>query len=63
MEYRTTQDIVIPAGTKLMPPPLKSTRWGNDYEGVVGHGADHTSYWSINVQEGLEVGIIEPLER
>lgn len=58
MMYVTTQDIVIPAGTVLMPPPVASTRWGKDYEAVIGHGPDHVSYWSVDVEEGLSAGVI-----
>ena len=57
--YRTTVDIVIPAGTVLLPPPVASTRWRKDYEAVVGHGADHCSHWSIDIEQGLEAGVVE----
>lgn len=57
--YRTTADIVIPAGTILMSPPVASTRWGRDWEAVVGHGRDHCSTWSIDIEQGLEAGVIE----
>lgn len=59
VEYRTTADIVIPAGTILMAPPVASTRWRKDWEAVVGHGPDHCSHWSIDIEQGLEAGVIE----
>ena len=60
-KYRTKRDIVIPAGTVLEPPPISSTRYGSDFEAVIGIGKDHTSYWSMNVVEGLNAGILEPV--
>lgn len=56
--YVTTRDIVIPAGTELAPPPTKSSRWGSDYEAVVGHGRDHTSFWTMNLDEALAIGVV-----
>lgn len=50
MTYITTQDIVIPTGTVLMEPPIASTRWGKDYEAVLGHGRDHVSYWTVDIE-------------
>jgi hypothetical protein len=61
-DYVTTQDIVIPAGTVLMPPPRKSTRWHTDYEGIVGHGRDHCSHWTVNIEDALELGLIRKAE-
>ena len=57
-DYVTTHDIVIPAGTVLMAPPRESTRWRTDYEGIVGHGRDHVSYWTINIEDALGLGLI-----
>lgn len=57
--YRTTADIVIPAGTELLPPPSHSTRWRQDYDALIGHGRDHCSHWSINIEDGLACGVIE----
>lgn len=59
MTYRTTRDIVIPAGTELAPPPTQSTRWRNDHEAVLGLGKDHCGYLSIDPQEGLDSGYLE----
>lgn len=59
MTYVTTYDIIIPAGTELIRPPTASTRWGKDHEAVIGHGVDHVSYWSIDIEEGLSAGIIK----
>jgi hypothetical protein len=56
--YVTTQDILIPAGTEVGAPPQRSSRWGEDYEAVVGHGRDHTSYWTVNLDDAIELGLV-----
>lgn len=58
-EYKTTRDIVIPAGTALIAPPTRSTRWGRDYEAVIGLGVDHCGYFSVNIAQGIEAGWVE----
>lgn len=57
--YRTTRDLVIPAGTELGSPPVASTRWGKDYEAVIGIDRDHSGYFSMDLKEGLGAGFIE----
>lgn len=57
--YRTTRDIVIPAGTAIEAPPTRSSRWGTDHEGVVGLGPDHAGYFSMNIAEGVASGAVE----
>lgn len=57
--YRTTRDIVIPAGTVIMQPPGRSTRWGKDHEGVVALDRDHSCYLSMDVDEAIEARAIE----
>lgn len=48
MRYRTTKDIVIPAGTVLEQAP--NNRGGSTYvEAIVGHGADFTSHLVVQV--------------
>lgn len=59
MAYRTTRDIVIPAGTKLYPPPTASTRWKRDYDVPVALGNDHCGYLSMDPSEGLDSGWLE----
>jgi hypothetical protein len=58
-KYRTTRDIVVPAGTEVGTPPTASTRWGKDHEAVVALDNDHTAYLSMDLAEGLEAGAIE----
>lgn len=58
-EYVLTSDVVIPAGTVLASPPTASTRWGSDFEAVVGLGCDHTSYWSVTLADALAIGLVE----
>jgi hypothetical protein len=44
--YRTTKDIIIPAGTELVR--AADQRGGRGYvEAVVGHGRDFTSTWVV----------------
>lgn len=59
---RTTRDIIIPAGTELVSPPLSSTRWGKDYEAIIGIDTDHTCYLTMDLDEGYESGIIEEVD-
>lgn len=57
--YKTTRDLVIPAGTEVGSPPIDSTRWGVDYEAVVAVDADHTAYFTLDVADALEAGFVE----
>lgn len=57
--FQTTRDIIIPAGTELGSPPVASSRYGSDFEAVIGIDRDHICYLSMDVQEGLDAGIIE----
>lgn len=61
MIYRTTRDIIIPAGTLLQPPPVASTRWKRDHEAVLADGPDNVLYMSVDPESGLETGLIEAL--
>lgn len=56
---RTTKDLIIPAGTELMSPPTASTRWGKDYEAVVGIDKDHIGWFTIDLEEALDAGFVE----
>lgn len=58
-DYRTTRDIIIPAGTRLSPPPVRSTRWGKDFDTPVALGRDNTGYFSVDIKEGLASRVIE----
>jgi hypothetical protein len=60
MKYITTRDIVIPAGTELSMPPLHSTRWAKDHDAVIALGNDHCGYFSVDPQEGVDSGWLEP---
>lgn len=59
MIYRTTRDIVIPAGTELLAPPIASSRWRKDHEAVLALGPDHCGYFSVDPEEGLASGWLE----
>lgn len=58
--FVTTQDIVIPAGTELAAPPSHSSRWAENHEAVVGHGRDHVSYWTVDIEDALKLGLVKP---
>lgn len=60
--FKTTRDIVIPAGTVLCPPPTLSSRWSKDFEVVVGLGKDHTGYFTLNVKDASNNGYIEEIK-
>jgi hypothetical protein len=61
-EYRLLEDIVIPAGTVVGPAPSSATYFTAHGEAVVGHGKDHASYWRIDVEDGLELGLLEEID-
>jgi hypothetical protein len=61
--YRTTKDIIIPAGTELSAPPKHSTRWANDYDAPVALGPNHCGYFSVDIAEGIEAGWIDVREK
>lgn len=61
-EYELQEDIVIPAGTIVGPAPSQATYFTSHGEALVGHGKDHTSYWRIDIEDGLELGILKEIE-
>jgi hypothetical protein len=60
--YVITRDVIIPAGTHLMAPPVKSSRWGNDWEGVIAIDSDHTGYFSIELGVAIDAGLVVELK-
>lgn len=58
MAYVTTRDIIIPAGTELTAPPVRSTRWGKDYEALIADGKDNTIYLTADIREALASGLV-----
>ena len=62
-DYRTTRDVVIPAGTLIMAPPTKSSRWGSDWESTVELDRNHTGYFSLNLEEAVSIGLVEEVPR
>lgn len=56
--FTTTRDIVIPAGSQFHTPPTHSSRWGKDYEIIVGVGADFSGYFSMDLQAARESGLL-----
>lgn len=57
--YRTTKDIIIPAGTELQAPPKHSSAWASNYDAPVALGKDHTGYFNVDIAEGIEAGWVE----
>ena len=43
------RDIVIPAGTNLQLAPTKTVRYTPAFEYIMGLGADHTGYFTIDL--------------
>ena len=58
MKKITTRDIVIPAGSEIISPPSNSTRWGKDHEIIVEVDKDHTGYFTIDLEEAQEAGLV-----
>jgi hypothetical protein len=56
--YVLTRDLVIPAGTVIDTPPIQSTRWGSDFEAIIGVGRDHSGYFSMDIDEALDSGLV-----
>jgi hypothetical protein len=56
--YRTTRDIVIPAGTEIGAPPTSSSRWKSDWEGCVALDSDHTGNFTLSLEDGIELGLV-----
>jgi len=59
--YRTTADIIIPAGTVMIDAPTRRSTSGK-VDGVIGHGRDHSSTWIVEKDDALELGLIEEIE-
>lgn len=75
MTYVTTQDIVIPAGTKLHPAPARVMRSDKDgrpamasgkpahfVEAVIGPTDDTAFSWTMHIDDALEAGLIREAE-
>lgn len=60
MTYRTTRDIIIPAGTVLEQAPINRPGY---VEAVVGHGADFTSHLVVQIHaDAIASGEFEEVE-
>jgi hypothetical protein len=57
--FTTTRDVVIPAGTLIQAPPSKSSRWGRDWEGVVELDRDHTGWFSLDLNDAIDTGLVQ----
>lgn len=71
--YRTTKEIVIPAGTLLNTAPVRTDRSDKDgnpaistgkpahfVEATIGLGRDATSTWTMHIGDAIDCGMIEP---
>lgn len=60
--YRTTRDIVIPAGTEVGPAP-KRIRRGVPFSSIlIGFDKDTTGDLSFVTDEAIKLGLIEVVE-
>ncbi|QIG69065.1 hypothetical protein EVB77_031 [Rhizobium phage RHph_N1_10] len=57
--YRTTKDIVIPAGTEVGPAPKKSVYFTEHGEIVIGFDKNTTGSLRFDMEEALQLGLIE----
>jgi hypothetical protein len=57
--YRTTRDIVIPAGTKVGIAPDQARRFTPHASVLVGVTKDTTAEWVMDLDEAIEAGLVE----
>lgn len=57
--YRTTRDIVIPAGTEVGPGPAKSEYFMPHGEIIVGFDKNTTGALRFDLDEAIGLGLVE----
>jgi hypothetical protein len=57
--YRTTRDIVIPAGTEVGPAPRRTDYISRHSEILIGFDKDTTGNLRFDTEEALQLGLIE----
>ncbi|AGC36209.1 hypothetical protein B7L88_gp079 [Rhizobium phage RHEph10] len=60
--YRTTKDIVIPAGTEVGLGPVTSRYLTDHGEVIIGFDKDTTGSLRFDLEEALQLGLIEKAE-
>jgi hypothetical protein len=59
-KYRTTKDIVIPAGTEVdADPPHKTQYYSESAVILTAVTNDVTSEWRMDMQEAIDEGLVE----
>lgn len=58
MNYRTTRDIVIPAGTLVSPAPKQSTRFTAHGEVLVALDKDGTASLAFDIDDAVRAGLL-----
>lgn len=63
MKYRTKRDIIIPAGTEVTTDPPHKTEFMTERATVmIEVTRDITAEWHMDLEEGLEAGVVEEAE-
>lgn len=60
MKFVLARDIVIPAGTKVQADGPKTSMRGEAASVLIAETHDHTSEWSMPLDEALRLGIVVP---
>ncbi|OCP21914.1 MULTISPECIES: hypothetical protein [unclassified Ensifer] len=60
--YRTTREIVIPAGTEVGPGPRRSEYHTPHGDIVIGFDKDTTGSLRFDLEEAITLGLIEPVK-
>jgi hypothetical protein len=59
-KYRTTKDIVIPAGTEVnIDPPHRVDHFTTHASVLTAVTKDITSEWYMDLEEAIETGLVE----
>ncbi|TDW20421.1 hypothetical protein EV128_12551 [Rhizobium azibense] len=61
-KYRTTKEIIIPAGTEVGPGPAKSEYFTEHGEIIIGFDKDTTGHLRFDMEEAVQLGLIEVAE-
>lgn len=61
-EYRTAQDIIIPAGTKCSPAPVTVARGTEHVSVILGPSKDTHAEWVMDLEDALETGMVEEVK-
>lgn len=62
-QYRTTKDIVIPAGTEISKEPPRTSKYATERATVlIEVTPDVTAEWHMDLEEAIMEGIVEPID-